>query len=98
MALNVSLPKREHSEGWRLKIRDNERLEPPHVTVLFKGTAIGRWGLRERAFLVPPACSLNDVPQAVRDLLGDDATFKAMCEHWDKTYASNPVGGSDDPD
>jgi hypothetical protein len=38
--------------GWRIKIRDRERIEPPHATVLFK-TGAWRWGLRAWDRLYP---------------------------------------------
>ena len=50
MAFDFPLPKRLAKAGWKVKIRDKERLEEPHVTII-KGTNCWRFGLRSRAFL-----------------------------------------------
>jgi hypothetical protein len=44
------VPSPLNDRGWKVKIRDRERVEPPHVTVLWK-TYSWRFGLRERDFL-----------------------------------------------
>ncbi len=34
MPYELLLPSRVRAQGWKVKIRDKERLEPPHATVL----------------------------------------------------------------
>ena len=87
MAQSFTVPEPWAARGWRFKIRDKERVEPPHVTVIYK-TRSWRFGLRERAFLdaEPPA---RDVPMAlVRELenRGDEFTIE-----WNRMYPMNPV-------
>ena len=36
MPFELPLPKKLKAEGWKVKIREKERVEPPHVTVMHK--------------------------------------------------------------
>jgi hypothetical protein len=56
VAYELELPKKLKAERWKVKIRDRERSEPPHVTILHK-TRAWRIGLRSGSFLdrEPPA-------------------------------------------
>lgn len=75
------------NRGWKIKIRDRERVEPPHVTILFKTTA-WRWGLRERQFLdADPDPSA--VPLALVQHLG--TLLPQLVAAWDKLYPHNKV-------
>jgi hypothetical protein len=47
---NLDLPEPWASRGWRVKIRDRERLEPPHATILQR-TRAWRFDLRSEQFL-----------------------------------------------
>ena len=38
MPFNLELPEALKQAGWKVKIHDSERLEPPHVTVYRKMT------------------------------------------------------------
>jgi hypothetical protein len=76
---------------WKLKIRDRERVEPPHVSVLH-GTRCWRWGLRERAFLdrePPPRLVPRDVCDAISD------AYDEICAAWDKAYPHKPVSSKE---
>src|SRR2546425_12809991 len=46
----LNLPEPWASRGWKVKIRDRERLEPPHGTILQK-TRAWRFDLRSDEFL-----------------------------------------------
>jgi hypothetical protein len=94
MARAFDLPAQLAAALWKLKIRDKERTEPPHVSVL-KGTQCWRWGLRERAFLdaKPPP---GDVPKALVEHLA--AIHDEMCAAWDEMYPHNPVTSQDTDD
>lgn len=39
MAYALPLPDEWKKNGWRVKIRDDERVEPPHATILHKTRA-----------------------------------------------------------
>lgn len=87
MAQSFTVPEPWAARGWRFKIRDKERVEPPHVTVLHR-TRSWRFGLRERAFLddEPPG---RDVPKSlIRELESRVDEFAAV---WDRLYPKNPV-------
>lgn len=90
MPFDLPLPKKLRVRGWKVKIREKERLEPPHVTV-FHGEDIWRIGLRNRDFLVPPGGSWNDIDVEVRELIEDEDNWKELCEFWDGKYPNNPV-------
>jgi hypothetical protein len=77
-----------------VKIRDNERLEPPHVTIL-KGTRSWRLSLRTGR-LLDRQPSERLVP---KDLIEFVRThLPVLAEHWDSMYPSNPVRSSDGED
>ncbi len=93
MPFEIDLPANVKQAGWKVKIREKERLEPPHVTIICK-TNSWRVGLRDGAFLVPPGGSWNDVPTEVRQAVQDN--WDALTTAWDEKYPSNPIGGNDD--
>jgi len=93
MPHDVKLPNAEAQAGWKVKIREKERLEPPHVTILHRGRS-RRVGLRDGAFLVPPGGSWNEIPVAVREAIED--AWEDLRRAWDAKYPSNPIGGDDD--
>jgi hypothetical protein len=71
--------------------QDKERLEPPHVTVLFK-TRKWRFGLRELDFFdaVPDP---RDVPKEIVKQL--EANVESYTAGWDRLYPNNPVASRD---
>lgn len=89
MACLFSVPVVFAQQGWKVKIRDRERTEPPHVTILFR-TRAWRYGLRERAFLdrVPPP---REVPAEVAGAI--EAQLDHIRAVWDQMYPENPVEG-----
>ncbi len=94
MAFDLPLPRGPRSQGWRVKIRDKERLEPPHVTIL-RRTSSWRLDLRTGEFMdgsPDPA----DVPSGVLEVI--EANWDRLCEEWDAMYPSNPVAGDPDGD
>lgn len=74
MAYEIELPRHLKRQGWKIKIRDRERAEPPHVTII-RRTNSWRWGLREQDFLdtIPEP---TDVPHAVVEILIGEETLK----------------------
>ncbi len=71
-----------------MKIRDNERLEPPHVTIM-RGPKAWRVGLRDGDFIVPPGGGWRDIPQEVRQAIA--AHWEELIAAWDRMYPENPV-------
>jgi hypothetical protein len=71
----------------RVKIRDDERAEPPHVTILHR-TRAWRLALRTGMFLdrEPPP---RDVPRELEDLVWGKR--KQLRKKWDEMYPENPV-------
>jgi len=90
MPFELDLPLGLRKEGWKIKIRDKERLEQPHVTVLRK-TDCWRYGLRDEVFL-DTSPDPGNVPKAIRKLL--TGNLNLLRQQWDRLYPENRVGGS----
>lgn len=90
MPYELDLPPAWKSQRWKVKIRDRERLEPPHVTILHK-TREWRLGLRDGEFLVPPGGSWRDIPDEVRNAIR--AAWGELQAEWNRMYPGNPVAG-----
>ncbi len=91
----IELPARWKAAGWKVKIYSNERLEPPHVTLICN-TRRWRIGLRSRDFLVPPGGRWRDIPQEMKDVL--ELKWQDLCDDWDAKHPTNPVSGEEDED
>jgi hypothetical protein len=87
MARSFPLPARFARDGWRLKIRDRERVEPPHVTLLFR-TRAWRFGLRERA-LLDRQPDHREVPAQLLEFI--EHHMGELIEAWDELYPHNKV-------
>lgn len=89
MPHEFEIPKRLADQGWRVKISDKERAEPPHATVI-RRTQRWRFGLRTGKFLdrVPPA---REVPKELLEWL--HAHRDEIEADWDRMYPHNPVRG-----
>lgn len=88
MPFELKLPKSLRQQRWKVKIREKERVEPPHVTVI-KGAKCWRWGLREGRFLdkEPPAKQVDpEVVALIREKI------EVLIHEWDKKYPHNKVG------
>jgi len=79
MPFDVPLPRKLKAEGWKVKIREKERVEPPHVTVMHKADE-WRLGLRDRQLLVPPGGRIKDI---------DPAVMQIIEEHWEQLIDSS---------
>lgn len=88
MPFELELPAPVALRGWRVKIRDRERLEPHHVTILHR-TRAWRYDLRGERFLDrrPPP---RDIPRSV--VRHVEANLDTLREQWDAMYPDNPVG------
>lgn len=91
MAYVLLLPDKFSCRGWKVKIRDRERVEPPHVTLLFR-TSAWRLDLRTGQFLTPPGGSWNDIPAELADHVL--ANLDEMRTQWDAMYPENPISST----
>ena len=94
MAFELELPPALAARRWKVKIRDREGPEEPHVSIINR-TRTWRFGLRSRGFLdsSPPP---NEVPKALLDHI--QANAELLRGEWDRMYPANPVAGTEDDD
>jgi len=92
MPYELKLPEGLKKAGWKVKIRDAERLEDPHVTIMRKCDV---WRLSLRT------CSLLELGRVWRQI--DEsvrAAIKAECEAlkaaWNARYPKNPISSKND--
>jgi hypothetical protein len=88
MAFSLALPPPLPARGWKVKIRDNERNEPPHVSILHRSRT-WRFGLRSGGFL-DKSPDPNDVPSEV--LAEISRAMDLLRARWDEMYPENPIG------
>jgi hypothetical protein len=87
MPFELPLPALLYQQGWKVKIQDKERLEEPHVTIIFK-TKRWRVGLRTLGFL-DRSPDPKEVPEGVLKAIRGNAM--RLCQEWDAMYPVNPV-------
>jgi hypothetical protein len=90
MAFNLKLPRLLASMRWKVKIRDKERVEDPHVTIIHK-TEVWRVCLRDGRFM--DGGSWRDMPDGLEEVVR--ASWGRLCAAWDRMYPNNPVQGDD---
>ena len=93
MPFDVPLPKKLKAQGWKAKIREKERVEPPHVTITHNADE-WRLGLRDQRLLVPPGGRIKDIDPEVMQII--DEHWARLIEAWDEKYPENPVSGAED--
>ena len=91
MPFDLPLPKDLKLNGWKVKIREKERVEPPHVTVMHHADE-WRLGLRDGQLLVPPGGRIKDIDPAV--VLIIEENWGRLIEAWDAKYPENPVASA----
>lgn len=91
MAFALALPEEWARQGWKVKIRDDERNETPHATFLRRRQA-WRLSLRTCAFL-----DAHPDPAEVPQALVEHAWGKrqALRRSWNTMYPENPVYSKD---
>lgn len=88
MTFTLPLPREWALQGWKVKIRGDERMEEPHATIL-RRTFGWRVSLRSGAFL-DRSPDPREVPEpVVAHLL---ARLDLLRWEWDERYPENPVG------
>jgi hypothetical protein len=93
VAFNLRLPDALRKARWKVKIRDKETREPPHVTII-RGTEAWRINLRTGEFMDADP-DPSDVPRAIVELIHEEAAWQRLCDTWDDMYPGNPVSGDD---
>jgi hypothetical protein len=93
LPFDVPLPRKLKAKGWKVKIREKERVEPPHVTIMHKADE-WRLGLRDRRLLVPPGGRIKDIDATVMEII--DEHWDAPIEAWDEKYPENPVSSAEE--
>ena len=93
MPHELGLPKSLKARGCKVKIRETERLEPPHVTVMC-GNKEWRIGLRDKTFLVPPGGKWSDLDEEIREII--ERNWKTLQDAWDRKYPSNPISSEEE--
>ena len=91
MPINFDISADLKRSGWKVKIREKETVEPPHVTVI-KGLNAWRWDLRKKKFMdkKPPK---KLVPKPLVKFLTEN--HEKIVASWDKKYPLNKVDSGD---
>lgn len=87
MAFALALPGEWAGQGWKVKIRDDERNETPHATFLRKRQA-WRLSLRSGAFL-DERPDPSEVPRELVEHVWSKR--QALRRNWNAMYPENPV-------
>ena len=93
MPFELPLPRKLKAAGWKVKIREKERVEPPHVTIMHKADE-WRLGLRDGELLVPPGGRINNIDEEVMETINEH--WEELIEEWDRRYPENPVSSAED--
>ncbi len=93
MAFNLKLPSLLAKMRWKVKIRDKERVEDPHFTIIHR-TTVWRICLRDGRFM--DGGSWKDMPDELREVV--KRHWAQLRSAWDEMYPHNPVRGGEDDD
>ena len=90
MAFNLKLPSILAKMRWKVTIRDKERVEDPHFTIIHR-TTVWRIGLRDGRFM--DGGSWKDMPDELREIVRK--RWAQLHAAWDEMYPHNPVRGDE---
>ena len=93
MPHELPLPRKLKTQGWKVKIREKERVEPPHVTVIH-GVDEWRLGLRDKQLLVPPGGRIKDIDSRLLQII--EKHWEHLKAAWDEKDPENPVSSAED--
>ena len=93
MPIDFPLPTSLKKAGWKVKIRDKETREPPHITIL-RGTQAWRVNLRTGRFMDKQP-DPTEVPVEISNFIEEPGNWSSICSQWDKKYPNNPVHETD---
>ena len=91
MAFNLRLSALLAKMRWKVKIRDKERVEDPHLTIIHK-TKVWRVCLRDGRFM--DGGNWKDMPDGLEQAVR--AHWQQLCDAWDAMYPRNPVRGEEE--
>ena len=92
MPFRLELSPRAKTRGWKVKIRDKERLESPHVTIQFRWRT---WRVDLRTGeMMDHGNSWGQIDPDVAETVV--SSWEAICRAWDEMYPLNPVGTDDE--
>jgi hypothetical protein len=91
--MNCHCPKKLKAQDWKVKIREKERVEPPHVTIMHKADE-WRLGLRDKRLIEPPGGPIKDIDPAVMQVI--EMYWERLQQAWDAKYPENPVSSAKD--
>jgi hypothetical protein len=87
---SLPLPAVFRKARWKVKIREKENREPPHVTILHDTQA---WRINLRSGeLMDREPDPSNVPPELIAYVKQAAIWQLLREQWDRKYPSNPVG------
>ena len=93
MAFSLPLPRALRKARWKVKIRNKESREPPHVTII-RGARAWRIDLRKGTFMDAEP-DPDDVPSELIAYIMAAETWDTICQQWDQMYPNNPVSCDD---
>lgn len=96
MPFDLMIPAGFRKARWKVKIREKENREPPHVTVM-RDTLAWRIDLRTGQFMDRQP-DPEDVPAELVAHIKKAGSWRLLCEQWDRKYPSNPVRGESEED
>ena len=89
---SLPLSKSHRQAGWKAKIHDLERLEPPHVTIYFR---MRKWRLSLRtATFLDRGDKWSQIEKGVREAI--EGAWTTLQTEWDRIHPDNPVQGQED--
>lgn len=94
MPIELPLPAPLKRARWKVKIREKETREPPHVSIL-RTTSTWRINLRTGEFMDQQP-DPSTIPEELLQLIREENTWKWLCEQWDANYPDNPVSSEED--
>ena len=91
MVYELRMPKALRDKRWKVKIRNLERTEDPHITILWK-TKSWRYNIRETGFM-----DNEPDPRQVPDEVVEHIENKldTLRTEWDKKHPENPIDSGD---
>jgi hypothetical protein len=94
MAYTLPLTAALKKARWKVKIRDKETREPPHVTII-RGTDAWRIDLRTGEFMDDEP-DPDEIPEELMEFVLEEGTWQSLCDKWDEIYPDNPVSEVED--
>jgi len=86
MTFSLELPPGIKARRWKVKIRDSERLESPHVTVICRRKS---WRICLRTSAEMEGSDLSEVAPEVLSVIADRRD--ELIAAWNTLYPDNPV-------